>query len=60
MFTFNLIQDQAAMLRRRAAAPLKPTKPQAKADHGLFSDDRHQIDLVDELRRIGNIGKAVR
>lgn len=39
--------DIAGTLRRRAAAPLKPAKPQAPCDVGLFSDDARQIDLVD-------------
>ena len=48
--TNSLQQDQAAIARRKAAAPLKPTAPQLPADHGLFDDAaRNQLDLVDML-----------
>jgi len=36
--------------RRKAAAPLKPTRPQAPCDIGLFSDEALQLDLVEMLR----------
>jgi hypothetical protein len=36
--------------RRRAAEPLRATKPQRPCDHGLFSDNRAQIDLIDIAR----------
>lgn len=39
--------DQAGLARRKAAAPLKPVKPQQACDVGLFSDDAMQSDLVD-------------
>jgi len=39
--------DQAEIARRKAAAPLRPTKPQAAPDCGLFSDDAAQVDLCD-------------
>lgn len=42
--------DTAGMLRRKAAAPIKPNKPQAACDFGLFSDASQQIDLEDMLR----------
>jgi len=42
-----LAQDQAEIARRKAAAPLRPTKPQAAPDCGLFSDDAAQVDLCD-------------
>jgi hypothetical protein len=35
------------LLQRKAAKPLRATKPQAPADHGLFSDDALQSDLLD-------------
>ena len=31
--------EQAEILRRKAAAPIKPHKPQQACDVGLFSDD---------------------
>jgi hypothetical protein len=40
----------AAMARRAADAPLRPRVPQQPCDHGLFSDDAAQVDL---LHRIG-------
>ena len=33
----------------QAAAPLKPARPQRACDHGLFSDDAAQLDLVEML-----------
>lgn len=39
--------DVTGMLNRRAAAPLKPGKPQEKCEHGLFGDSHLQTDLVD-------------
>lgn len=42
--------DQAGMLRLMAAAPLRPRKPQAPCDHGLFSDEADQLDLVSLFR----------
>lgn len=44
--------DLAELARRRASAPLKPSKPQAACDVGLFSDDSAQLDLVDLARRV--------
>ena len=43
--------DQAALARRRAAAPLKPAKPQQPCDVGLFSDVAAQTDLLDMARK---------
>lgn len=42
----------AELIRRRASAPLKPSKPQAACDVGLFSDDSAQLDLVDLARKV--------
>ena len=44
-----LSQDQAAIARRMAAAPLKPKALQLPADHGLFSDEANQTDLIEML-----------
>ena len=44
-------QDQAALAKIKAAAPIKPAKPQEPLDFGLFSDDSLQSDLIDSLRR---------
>jgi len=41
-----------SLAERRAAAPLKPTKPQKSLDFGLFGDSGDQLDLVD-LSRTG-------
>ena len=38
--------DIAGLLRLKAAAPIKPRKPQLRCDVGLFSDDADQLDLV--------------
>lgn len=35
------------LVKRRAAEPLKPKAKQRPADHGLFSDESKQTDLVD-------------
>jgi hypothetical protein len=43
--------DLAGLARLKAAAPLKPRKPQETCDIGLFSDDARQIDLIDLTRR---------
>jgi hypothetical protein len=34
------------LLRLKAAAPIKPAKPQKPCDVGLFSDEADQLDLV--------------
>lgn len=39
------------LARRKAAAPLRPGKPQAPCDIGLFGDEAAQLDLVDAARR---------
>lgn len=41
----------AQIARRRAAEPLRASKPQQPCDHGLFSDDARQTDLIDAVRR---------
>ncbi len=38
--------DLAGLARLKAAAPMKPKKPQAVCDFGLFSDEASQLDLV--------------
>jgi hypothetical protein len=38
--------DVAGLLRLKAAAPIKPRKPQVACDIGLFSDEADQLDLV--------------
>lgn len=37
------------LARLKASAPLRPVKPQAPCDHGLFSDEALQIDLEEML-----------
>jgi hypothetical protein len=39
------------LAQRRADAPLKPRVPQRPCDHGLFSDDAAQADLLDVIGR---------
>lgn len=39
--------DLGGMLRQKAAAPIKPAKPQQPCDVGLFSDEADQLDLVE-------------
>lgn len=46
-----LAADHAEIARRGAAAPLKPLKPQAPCDVGLFSDVANQYDLIDRSRQ---------
>jgi hypothetical protein len=38
--------DVRGLLRQKAAAPIKPRKPQVACDIGLFSDEADQLDLV--------------
>jgi len=39
--------DVRGLLRLKAAAPIKPRKPQARCDIGLFSDEADQLDLCE-------------
>jgi hypothetical protein len=39
--------DVGGLLRQKAAAPIKPAKPQQPCDIGLFSDDANQLDLCE-------------
>lgn len=43
--------DRRAMLSIRARLPLRPAVEQWPCDHGLFSDERAQLDLVERARR---------
>ena len=50
---FDLAQtapNPAGLARQLAAAPLKPRKPQAPCDVGLFSDEADQLDLASLVR----------
>ena len=49
-FMKPLSEDQAALARRKALAPMLAPKPQAACDHGLFSDSAAQTDLLDMVR----------
>jgi hypothetical protein len=42
--------DLPGLARKLAAAPIKPRKPQAPCDVGLFSDEADQLDLVSLFR----------
>lgn len=44
-------ESAARAIQRKANAPLKPKAEQKPCDVGLFSDDRDQLDLVDQARR---------
>lgn len=35
------------LARQRAAAPLRPSRPQLPCDHGLFGDEASQLDLIE-------------
>jgi hypothetical protein len=37
--------DVGGLLRQKAAAPIKPAKPQKPCDDGLFSDSANQKEL---------------
>ena len=39
--------DQKTVAERKWQSGLKPVKAQLPADHGLFSDDHLQLDLVE-------------
>jgi hypothetical protein len=43
--------DQAGLLKRKAAEPLKPKAAQVPCDVGLFSDSADQLDLVEQANR---------
>jgi hypothetical protein len=43
--------SDAAMARRAADTPLRPRVPQQRCDHGLFSDDAAQVDLLHLIGR---------
>jgi hypothetical protein len=40
-------RDLAELTQRKASEPLKPKVAQLPADHGLFSDESSQLDLVE-------------
>jgi len=42
--------DPGGLVKLLAAAPLRPRKPQAPCDVGLFSDEADQLDLVSLFR----------
>ena len=42
--------SESAIAQRRAAMPLKASKPQKALDFGLFGDESAQLDLVDLAR----------
>lgn len=44
------VAGTAGLVRRQAAEPLRPSKPQKPCDHGLFSDEAAQLDLVEMLQ----------
>lgn len=49
---FNrLAADQRTIAERRWSAPTRAGKPQLPCDHGLFSDEALQLDLVEMLQQ---------
>ena len=42
----NDARDQKELAQRYADLPLRAVKPQLPADHGLFSDESNQLDLM--------------
>lgn len=48
--------DPAGLAKRLAAAPMRPSKPQAPCDVGLFSDDADQLDLVEMCQDPADLG----
>jgi hypothetical protein len=40
-------RDEAEYVQRLANAPMRPKKPQAQIDIGLFSDEANQLDLIE-------------
>ncbi len=46
--------DQKTVAERKWRAGLKPAKPQQPCDHGLFSDDAAQLDLVEMFQQPTN------
>lgn len=45
-----LAEDQRILAERKWRAPTKARKPQLPCDHGLFSDEADQLDLVSLFR----------
>jgi hypothetical protein len=43
----NTAPDIGGLLKIKSAAPLKPAKPQAPCDAGLFSDQANQRELFE-------------
>jgi hypothetical protein len=44
------VKDRTGLAMKRAAEPLRPSKPQKPMDIGLFSDEASQLDLVEMLQ----------
>ena len=43
----RLATDQKTIAERKWSAPLKPKCEQIPCDHGLFSDEMDQLDLIE-------------
>jgi hypothetical protein len=43
----NRKRDEKTIAERKWQAGLKPGKPQVACDHGLFSDEAAQLDLIE-------------
>lgn len=50
----RLASDQRTIAERKWRAPSQAPKPQKPCDHGLFSDDAAQLDLVEMLQEPTN------
>lgn len=46
--------DIGGLLRMKSAAPIKPKKAQKACDHGLFSDQAAQLDLVQSAAHVAS------
>jgi hypothetical protein len=45
-----LAQDQKTLAERRWRSVSRPSAPQLPCDHGLFSDEALQLDLIEMLQ----------
>ena len=46
--------DEKTVAERKWQSGIKPAKPQAPCDHGLFSDEANQLDLVEMFQEPTN------
>lgn len=46
--------DMAGLARKRASEPLRPSSAQQPCDHGIFSDEAAQSDLIEMFQKPTN------